>query len=127
MGGPGKSLGRNYHYSVEKDINFIAGKTSNTNVGFVGLLRRHDKPWMDRKVRSMNARLEWTLMGRGASHIGVIDTNCIVREEYMTHGLHLNSRGKRKLKFLLPGVWVVIMCRVLAVFVLSPMQEPLLF
>jgi hypothetical protein len=37
MGGPGNSLGRNYHYLVEKDINFIAGKTSNTNVGFVGI------------------------------------------------------------------------------------------
>jgi hypothetical protein len=99
--GPGNSLGRNYHYSIEKDINFIAERISNTDVWFVGLYRRHDKPWMDRKVRSMNLHLEWALMGRGASHIGFIDTNCIVREEYTTRGLHLNSRGKRKLTLLM--------------------------
>ena len=44
---------------------------------------------------------ERVLMGRGASHIGVIDTNCIVRAEYTAHGLHLNSRGKRKLMLLI--------------------------
>jgi hypothetical protein len=65
VGGPGNSLDRNYHNSIEKDINFIAERTSNTNVGFVGLLRRHDKLWMDRKVRSMNLYLEWALMGCG--------------------------------------------------------------
>jgi hypothetical protein len=27
----------------------------------------------------------------------VIDTDTIVREEYTTHGLHLNSRGKMRL------------------------------
>jgi hypothetical protein len=40
-------------------------------------------------------------MGCGASHISVIDTNCIVREEYTTNGLHLNSRGKGKLTLLI--------------------------
>jgi hypothetical protein len=49
----------------------------------------------------MNLRLEWALMGRGTSHIGVIDTNCIVRDEYTTYGLHLNSQGKRKLTLLI--------------------------
>jgi hypothetical protein len=101
VGGPGNSLDRNYHYSIEKDIYFIAERTSSTNVGFVGLFRRHDKPWMDRKVRSMNLHLERALMGRGASHIGVTDTNCIVREDYTTHGLYLNSRGKMKLTLLI--------------------------
>jgi hypothetical protein len=48
----------------------------------------------------MNVRLERALMGRGASHIGVIDTNCIVWEEYTNHGLLLNSRGKRKLTLI---------------------------
>jgi hypothetical protein len=32
VGGPGKSLERNYHYSIEKDINFITRRTDNTNV-----------------------------------------------------------------------------------------------
>jgi hypothetical protein len=37
MGGPGKSLNRNYHYSIEKGINFIAEKSNNGHVGFVNL------------------------------------------------------------------------------------------
>jgi len=32
------------------------------------------------------------------SHSNVIDTGTIVREEHTTHGLHLNSRGKMRLK-----------------------------
>jgi hypothetical protein len=103
VGGPGNSLDGNYHYSIEKDINFIAERICNTNVGFVGLFRRHDKLWMDRKVRSMNLHLERALMGCGTSHIGVIDTNCIVREEYTTHGLHLNLWGNSKLTLLIAG------------------------
>jgi hypothetical protein len=35
------------------------------------------------------------------SHIGVVDTTTIGREEYMAHGLYLNSRGKRKLMLLI--------------------------
>jgi hypothetical protein len=34
------------------------------------------------------------------SHIGVVDTTTIVREEYTTHGLHLSSRGKLNLTLL---------------------------
>jgi hypothetical protein len=40
-------------------------------------------------------------MGLGTSHIGVTDTASIVREEYTTRGLHLNSRGKKKLMLLI--------------------------
>jgi len=32
MGGPRNSLDRNYHYSFQKYINFIAERSSNTNV-----------------------------------------------------------------------------------------------
>jgi hypothetical protein len=35
------------------------------------------------------------------SHINVTDTGTIVREEYTTHGLHLNSRGKMRLIHLI--------------------------
>jgi hypothetical protein len=52
-------LGNNY--PIEKDLNSIARSTGHTNVGFVGLLRRHDKPWMNRKVRSVNLRLDRAL------------------------------------------------------------------
>jgi hypothetical protein len=101
VGGPGNSLERNYHYSIEKDLNFIARRTDHTNVRFVNLLRRYDKPWMNRKVRSVNLRLDRALLGSGTSHIGVVDTMTIGRDEYMAHHLHLNSRGKRKLTHLI--------------------------
>jgi hypothetical protein len=36
-GGSGNSMDRNYHYSIEKDINLIAGSSNNTNIGFSNL------------------------------------------------------------------------------------------
>jgi len=98
--GPENSLERNYHYSIEKDLNIIARRADHT-VRFVNLLRRHDESWMNRKVRSVNLRLNRALLGHGMSHLSVIDTTTIGREEYMTHGLHLNLRGKRKLMLLI--------------------------
>ena len=100
VGGPENSLERNYHYSIEKDLNFIAGRTDHT-VRFVNLLSRHDESWINRKVGSVNLRLYRALLGHGMSHLSVIDTTTIGREEYMTHGLHLSSRGKRKLMHLI--------------------------
>jgi hypothetical protein len=44
MGEPRNSLGRNYHYSNEQDINFIAERSNNMNVGFANLFQRHNKP-----------------------------------------------------------------------------------
>jgi hypothetical protein len=46
VGGPGNSLNRN-HYSIEDDLNFIAERTSNKNVGCVNLFQRNDKPSMN--------------------------------------------------------------------------------
>jgi hypothetical protein len=40
-------------------------------------------------------------MGRDTAHIGVIDKASIVRDDYITHGLHLNSLGKRRMKHLI--------------------------
>jgi hypothetical protein len=101
VGGPENSLERNYHYSIEKDLNFIARRTDHTNIRFVNLLKRHSEPWMNRKVRSVNLQLNQALLGHGISHLSVIGTTTIGRKEYMTHGLHLNSRGKRKLMHLI--------------------------
>jgi len=101
VGGPGNSLERNYHYSIEKDLNFIARRTDHTNITFVNLLRRYNKPWMNRKVRSVNLQLDRALLGHGMSHVGVVDTTTIGRDEYMAHGLHLNLRGKRNLTLLI--------------------------
>ena len=83
--------------SIENDLNFIARRTDHTNVRFVNLLRRHDEPWINRKLRSVNLRLDQALLGHGMSHLSLINTTTIGREEYTTHGLHLNSRGKRSL------------------------------
>jgi hypothetical protein len=91
VGGPENSLDRNYDDSIEKDLNSIARSTGHTNVRFVGLLKRHDKQWMNRKVRSVNLRLHHALLGQGMSLVGVIDTLTFRREEFMTHGLLLNS------------------------------------
>jgi hypothetical protein len=54
VGGAGNSLYINNDYSIDKDLNFIAERTSYTNVGSVNLLRRYDKPWMLGKVRTVN-------------------------------------------------------------------------
>jgi hypothetical protein len=48
----------------------------------------------------MNLWLDWALMRLDMSHIGVIDTASIARKEYMTHGLQLNCRGKKRLTHL---------------------------
>jgi hypothetical protein len=69
-------------------------------VGLANLFRRHDKPWMNKRVRTMNLRLDRALMGRDMAHIGVTDTASLVRDNYTIHGLHLNSRGKRRLTHL---------------------------
>jgi len=35
-------------------------------------------------------RLQSSPVGLGISHIGIINTTYIVKEDFMTHGLHLN-------------------------------------
>jgi hypothetical protein len=92
----------NQDYSIDKDLNLIAERTSNRNVGFVNLLRKYDKLWMNGRVRSVNLQLDRALMRHDVFHINVIDTGTIVREEYTAHSLHLNSRGKMSLTHLIP-------------------------
>jgi hypothetical protein len=83
-----------------KISNFIAERTSNTKVELVNLLRRYNKPRMNGSARSVNMRLDRALMSHDISHINVIGTGTIVREEYTTHGLHLNYRGNMRLTHL---------------------------
>jgi hypothetical protein len=101
VGGSGNSLDRNFKYSIEKDINVIAERTANTSVEFVNLFQRHDKPWMNGRVMSMNLQLDRALMRHDMSHIGVTDVSSMVREDFTMHGLHLNSEGKRRLRHLI--------------------------
>jgi hypothetical protein len=51
----------------------------------------------------MNLRLQWSLMRQDTSNTGVSDTSSIARENYTMHGLHLNSRGKKRLMQLTAG------------------------
>jgi hypothetical protein len=55
-------------------------RTSNNRVGFVNLFERHNKPWMNGRVSSMNLWLDWALMSCDMTHIGVTHIiNCEVR------------------------------------------------
>ena len=91
MEGPGNSLDRNYLYLVETDVNFLAERVKNINVRFVNLFRRHNKLWVNGQVRSVILQIDCALMGHGTSLIGVSEMVSNVMEEYMMHGLHLNS------------------------------------
>jgi hypothetical protein len=101
VGGSGNSLDKNYKYSIEKDTNCIAERTNNMHVGFVNLFQRYEKLWMNGRVRSMNLRVDRALMRRDMSLIGIIDAASIVRKDCNTHGLDLNSRGKKRLMHLI--------------------------
>jgi hypothetical protein len=101
VSGPGNNLDGNYNYSIEKDINFIAERTANTNVGFVNFFQRHDKPWLNRRVGSMNLEVDQALMRGDMPFINVTDASSFVRKDFTRHGLHLNSQGKKRLMQLL--------------------------
>jgi hypothetical protein len=47
VGGPGTSQGRNYHYSIEKGVDFMAERMRNTDATFVNLFKRHGKVLMN--------------------------------------------------------------------------------
>jgi hypothetical protein len=59
---------------------------------------------------SMNLQFDHALLRHDMSHIDVIDTSSIAREDYTMHDLHLNSRGKKKLMQL---IWnrIIILCK----------------
>lgn len=101
VGGPGNSLDGDSNYSIEKDLCDVSESSSHTNVKVVGLFQRHDKPQLHRRVREMNLRLERALLSPAASHIDMIDVSGIDRDAYTSHGLHLNSRGKKQLSQLI--------------------------
>jgi hypothetical protein len=100
VGRPGNSLEKHYHYAIEKDLNFTAKRTMKTNAGFVNLLKRQDKLWMDGRVRKVNLPLDRAMTRHDKAHIGITDVASFVRDDYKTHGLNLNSQGKRGLTHL---------------------------
>jgi hypothetical protein len=44
-----------------KRVTYTADKTTNTNVGFVNILARHEKLWMNRRVRGIKLKLDFVL------------------------------------------------------------------
>jgi hypothetical protein len=96
-GGPDNSLDMDSNYQIEKDFNNTANDSINTNVGFVGLLERHDKPRTSRWVRGANMVLEHALWTADRSHIGLTGLSSINRYDHTRRGLYLNSRGKESL------------------------------
>jgi hypothetical protein len=107
VGGPSSNLERDLNYQIEKDLDNSAKTSRHTNVGFVGLLRRHDRPHMNRWVISVNMRLKRALWTADKSHIPLIDESSLDMYDRNRHGLHLNHRGKGSLcNSLLTGLGV---------------------
>ena len=75
----------------------------------------------------MNRKCDRYELGCGKSHICVIETTSFQRDDFTTHVLHLNSRYKKKLTRLITKFIGDKMCQGLAVFLLSPVQEPTIF
>jgi lipid-A-disaccharide synthase-like uncharacterized protein len=42
------------HCLIERDLTFMTEGTTNTIVELVNLIKRHNNPWMNRRVRSTN-------------------------------------------------------------------------
>jgi hypothetical protein len=80
VAGPRNSLDRNYRYSFEKDISFTAERSNNTNVRSEILFWRHDKAWINRKVRSVNLRLDRAQIGCGKIPSSCFDTTSFQRK-----------------------------------------------
>jgi hypothetical protein len=95
---PRNSLDRNYLYLIGKKHKFIYRRQLILMWDLSNLLVRHDKSWINRRVRRVNLRLDWAMMGRDMPHTAVTDTASIIRENYTSHGPHLNSCGKRTLE-----------------------------
>jgi len=70
-GRPRKQLGYKLPYSIGEDINVIAERSNNSKVRSVNLFWRHGKPWINRKVRTVNLRLDLVQLGYSKSHIQV--------------------------------------------------------
>jgi hypothetical protein len=68
--------------------------SNSTDIRFVNLDWNYNKPWIKRNVRNVNLRFDRVLLWRGKSHVHVTD-NMSFQTEFTTHGLHLNSRGKK--------------------------------
>jgi hypothetical protein len=80
-------LGR-WHKDKEFEVNKI-----------IDVVKEHQE--MSRKHYYQMLRLDRAMMGCDMAHTAIINVASFVRDDYMTHGLHLNSRGRRRLTHLI--------------------------
>jgi hypothetical protein len=73
----------------------------------------------------VNLKLNQALMVGGKSLYHVIEIPSFQREDFMNHGLYLNSLGKKKLTLLIDKCLGDKLCRLLTIQLLSPVQKPL--
>lgn len=95
IGGGGNSIDRDPSYSIEADLDSISENSKHTNVNFVELFHRYDKPSLRSMVKAVNDKL-WNFSGKHVN-FNIVSVNSLRREEFTRHGLHLNSRGKKTL------------------------------
>jgi hypothetical protein len=62
----------NYNFNINN--NLIVERSNNTSVRYVSLFWKHERPWINRKVRSENLGLDRSLFVCAKSHISVADT-----------------------------------------------------
>jgi hypothetical protein len=78
--------------------------------------------------RITQLQLDRAMMGHDKAHIDIIDVAFFMRVDNMTHGLHLNFRGKRRLThpYFRENNWGN-KCEALAVLLLSSILKPCLY
>lgn len=101
VGGAGNSIDRDKGYSIKSDLVKIASATGRTNVEFVPVLRRYDRPQLNSSVSRVNMELDRLLLSGAGSNIGLVSVDAIDRWGFTRHGLHLNRNGKGKLAGLI--------------------------
>lgn len=101
VGGAGNSLAKDRNYDIRGDLDAIGVATAHTSVGFVEVLQRHDRPWVNTAVSRVNTELSRQLLTEPKAHISAVPVAAIGRWGYTRHGLHLNKRGKDRLAELL--------------------------
>ena len=99
-------------------------RSNNRNAWCLKLFWRHDKPWINWKLKSVNLKRDRAQLECGKSNICVVQTTSFQRDDFTTHGLRLNFRGKKKITRLIAKGIDDKMCQAVAVFLLSPVQEP---
>jgi hypothetical protein len=109
------AAGTNDITSYMNDQSYIASNLedkikiySHTNIIVTALPYRYDKPWLNIKIRGINKQIE--RFCERYNHTNFLSLYNINRDDYTTHGLHLNKIGKMKYVNSLYNVIAKIEC-----------------